>query len=344
MATHLLNITMSTSMQNDIPFTKLFNKPPTYTHLHIIGCLYYPYIPTPHKLAPRSTQCVFLGYPSHHHINLCLDLSSCKISISHHVVFNESYFPYRSITPDQRPSYSFPYYYYDHLLICRSFFKTPSTIVSFFGTTHSYNTESTPSPRYDHSHDPYIPLASPTDSPDPPTPPYLSHSMVTRLHHDITKPISRIKLLVSTDSPIPKVHMHAFHDPNWTIAMQDKFNALISIGSWDFLPRPNGANVVSFMWLFNKKYKANGSFDRYKTRLVANNKSERPGIDCDGTFSPIVKLDTIRSILNITVSRQWPIHQLDVKNAFLHDNLHETGYMHQPPGFRDPNHSTSFVF
>lgn len=46
-------------------------------------------------------------------------------------------------------------------------------------------------------------------------------------------------------------------------------------------------------------------------------------------------------MLNIGLSRDWPIHQLDVKNAFLHGDLDETVYMHQPPGFIDkqfPDH------
>ena len=50
----------------------------------------------------------------------------------------------------------------------------------------------------------------------------------------------------------------------------------------------------------------------------------------------MVKPATIRTILSLALSKAWPIHQLDVKNAFLHDELNKTVYMHQPMGFRDP--------
>ncbi|GJU86197.1 ribonuclease H-like domain-containing protein [Tanacetum coccineum] len=92
------------------------------------------------------------------------------------------------------------------------------------------------------------------------------------------------------------------------------------------------------MWLFHHKYLADGSLSRYKARLVANGSTQLEGIDVDETFSPVVKPGTIQTVLSLATSRHWPVHQLDVKNAFLHGDLLETVYMHQPPGFRDSQH------
>ncbi|GJX35374.1 retrovirus-related pol polyprotein from transposon TNT 1-94 [Tanacetum coccineum] len=44
-----------------------------------------------------------------------------------------------------------------------------------------------------------------------------------------------------------------------------------------------------------------GSLSRYKARLVANGRSQQQGIDCDETFSPVVKPDTIRTVLSLAL-------------------------------------------
>nr|GEV43723.1 ribonuclease H-like domain-containing protein [Tanacetum cinerariifolium] len=57
---------------------------------------------------------------------------------------------------------------------------------------------------------------------------------------------------------------------------------------------------------------------------------EKGGVNCDDTFSPVVKPAIICTVPSLALSRNWPICQLDVKNAFLNGDLFETVYMYQP--------------
>lgn len=107
MPIHLPNILPSTSIQNDKTHFRLFQTHPTYTHLRVFGSLCYPRLTTLHKLSPRSSPCVLLGYPSNNHDYRCIDISSRKIIISLHVIFYETIFSFKSVTPNAPPSYDF---------------------------------------------------------------------------------------------------------------------------------------------------------------------------------------------------------------------------------------------
>nr|GEW21223.1 ribonuclease H-like domain-containing protein [Tanacetum cinerariifolium] len=162
--------------------------------------------------------------------------------------------------------------------------------------------------------------------------------MVTRAKADTSKPLERMNCHVTTVSPLPRSHVHALRDPQRKQAMLDEYNALITNSMWVLVPRPANVNIVHSMWLLKHKFHADGTLSRYKTRLFANGRSQQQGIDCNETFSPVVKPATIRTVLSLVASRDWPIHQLDVKNVFLHGHLSEIVYMHQPPGFVDLAH------
>jgi hypothetical protein len=105
--------------------------------------------------------------------------------------------------------------------------------------------------------------------------------------------------------------------------------------TWDLVPCPRGANVVTDKWIFKHKFKADGTLERYKARWVFHGFTQ-PGIDYDETFNPVVRPATICTVLSLALSWDWLAHQLDVKNAFLHDTLTETVYCTQPTRFFDP--------
>ena len=81
--------------------------------------------------------------------------------------------------------------------------------------------------------------------------------------------------------------------------------------------------------MFKLKLRSDGTLERYKARWVVRGFHQRPGIDFGETFTPVVKPATIRSVLAVIASKQWPAHQLDISNAFLHGHLkeHEAFYL-----------------
>ena len=103
--------------------------------------------------------------------------------------------------------------------------------------------------------------------------------------------------------------------------MEEEYVALLANQTWDLVPRPSGCNVVTGKWIWRHKHRADGALERYKARWVLQGFTQRPGVDYDETFRPVVKPATVHTVLLLALSRSWPVHQLDVKNAFLHGTL-----------------------
>jgi hypothetical protein len=139
-------------------------------------------------------------------------------------------------------------------------------------------------------------------------------------------------------SPVPKTYRGGLADPSWRAAMEEEHAALLQNHTWDLMPRPPHANVVTGKWIFKHKFHADRTLERYKAHWVLQGFTQCPGVDFSETFNPVVKPAMVRTVLSLALSRQWSMHQLDVKNAFLHGTLSETVYCVQPSGFEDPAH------
>ena len=62
------------------------------------------------------------------------------------------------------------------------------------------------------------------------------------------------------------------------------------------------------------------------------------GTDYTDIYSPVVYFETIRLMLGLATLEKWHITGLDVRNAYLYEELDEEIYMKQPEGFtKDPN-------
>ncbi|KAH9802383.1 hypothetical protein KPL71_001364 [Citrus sinensis] len=135
---------------------------------------------------------------------------------------------------------------------------------------------------------------------------------------------------------IPNSVQETLKDPKWKAAMNDEMRSLQKNQTWELVDLPPGKKPMGCRWIYTIKYKADGSIERYKARIVAKGYTQTYGIDYTDTFAPVAKINTIRILLSLAVNLDWPVQQFDVKNAFLNGNLSEEIYMDLPPGCSGP--------
>ncbi|KAA0063449.1 Retrovirus-related Pol polyprotein from transposon TNT 1-94 [Cucumis melo var. makuwa] len=102
---------------------------------------------------------------------------------------------------------------------------------------------------------------------------------------------------------------------------------------WDLVELPKESKRVGCKWVFKTKRDSNGNIERYKARLVAKGYTQKDGIDYKETFSPVSKKDSLRIVMALVAHYDLELHLMDVKAAFLNENLNEEVFMDQSEGF-----------
>ncbi|CAN1749024.1 Retrovirus-related Pol polyprotein from transposon TNT 1-94 [Linum perenne] len=355
-ATYLHNRTITPTLNFDSPYKCLYHTTPDYSFLKTFGCLAYPFLRpyNSHKLDFRSLPCIFLGYSSTHKGYLCYHQPSSRLYVSRHVVFNESVFPYKSQPQSSAhlpPSGKVSNTLLQHASSIPRTLVRPSPNIPSTQQPSPYTSPS-PSPLNSHSsHTHPVPTppsyrqhtqSSKAKATQPSTSHYRpaehkTHRMLTRASTNSLQPKTFSTTVVSTQLSEPCTYSQAVKHNGWQQAMKSEYDALMRNGTWLLVPCPTNANIVGCKWIYRIKRHSNGTFQRYKARLVAQGYSQEAGVDYTDTFSPVVKPTTIRLVLSIALSKGWSLRQLDINNAFLNGDLTEEVYMRQPKGFEHPH-------
>ena len=109
--------------------------------------------------------------------------------------------------------------------------------------------------------------------------------------------------------------------------------ALDDNGTWEFVPLPIGKKAIGCRWVFTVKFNPDGFVARLKACFVAKGYARTYGFDYSDTFSPVAKLTYVCLFISLAASYDWDLHRLDIRNAFLREDLQEEVYMEQPPRF-----------
>lgn len=133
----------------------------------------------------------------------------------------------------------------------------------------------------------------------------------------------------------PRTYSEALDSPqkiDWENAMQDELQSHSDMNTWELVAREPGMKVVKSKWVFRIKRGPTGKVDKFKARVVAVGSSQVHGLDYYETFSPVIKLASLRTLLALGNEERMHMRQLDVKTAYLHGELEEEVYMEPPPG------------
>ena len=119
--------------------------------------------------------------------------------------------------------------------------------------------------------------------------------------------------------------------PKWKQAIQIELNSLTK---WEVfgpvVQTPGNIKPIGYKWVFVKKRNENDEIIRYKTRLIAQGFSQRPGIDYEETYSPVMDAITLRYLISLTVSEGLDMHLMDVVTTYLYGSIDTDIYMKIP--------------
>ena len=86
---------------------------------------------------------------------------------------------------------------------------------------------------------------------------------------------------------------------------------------------PKGRKPVGSKWVYQIKVDGDGYIKHFKARLVAQGSTQTKGADYNETFSPLVRMESFRTVIGLAIQKKLKLHQLDMTTAFFNGKLQE---------------------
>ena len=332
-ATYLINRVPTRALSNQTPYECLKGRKPSVSHIRVFGCTAYAKKDGGHlkKLDDRSEAAVHLGIEPGSKAYRLYNPTSKKIIVSRDVVFDEK--ARWNWKGDVKQVQSKPGMF--HMAWGAIEDNGSGPFVVGVATEESATndaeevvdseaeTEVIHSPANAEDQNPVQELRRSTRQVSKPE--YLKDYVLLA---DVE---CEVLLLALNDEPM--TIQEALKDKRWRVSCKDEINSIDKNETWVLVEKPQGVKLIGLKWVFKVKRNADGSINKFKSRLVAKGYVQEQGIDFDEVFAPVARLETIRLLIALAVAEKWEIHHMDVKTAFLHGELIEEVYVTQPEGF-----------
>ena len=135
-------------------------------------------------------------------------------------------------------------------------------------------------------------------------------------------------------STVPGSAAAALADPNRKAAMHREYESLMTNEVWSLVSRQTERQPIIGKWHFAVKVNEDGKVTKYKAHFVAPGVTQTPGLDYHETYSPTVRLSTLRIVLACGVRQGIKFRQMDIKRAYINAPIDEEIFLEQPEGFK----------
>jgi hypothetical protein len=119
----------------------------------------------------------------------------------------------------------------------------------------------------------------------------------------------------------------------WQQAMDEEIASLRDCGVFEEVPQTQGMTPVGSRWVLTKKFKADGTFDKHKARVVAKGYNQQYLRDYEETYAPVVNWNSFLLLFTLSIFLGASIAVFDIKTAFLNGDIDFVVYMRPPPGY-----------
>ena len=115
--------------------------------------------------------------------------------------------------------------------------------------------------------------------------------------------------------------------------MLEEMKAIEKNETWELIDPPLRCRPISLKWVYKVKRDELDAIVKHKARLIARGFIQREGIDFKEVFAPVARMESVHLLLALAAAKDWRVHHLDIKSAFLNGELAETVFVRQPLGF-----------
>jgi hypothetical protein len=140
---------------------------------------------------------------------------------------------------------------------------------------------------------------------------------------DLLDKEAHIHLVLAAAEPEPTLQqaLNSLNSPEWQEALDYEISQLKKLGTWEIIDLPCGMNLIPCHFVLATKHGPNGKKLKLRACFIANGQRQHYEVDFFDMFTPTANISTIRVVLSMAAQKDWEIHQVDIKSAYLYANV-----------------------